>query len=140
MATKENAHHGPALLLPRTGRRPGASRPRLFIATGLDPSTLGSRLAATRARGGDTAAVYRAERVTDELLDLQNRYGLILVVGAEHDPRAKERVSASGLSREIPDIADREVVVAGPRPFRKYVAGALARLAVPRSQVSFTSG
>jgi ferredoxin-NADP reductase len=79
-------------------------------------------------------------RVTEELRDLEARYGLILVVGEEHDPRAKERLSASGLSRQIPDIAERDVVVAGPRQFKRYVGGALSRLAVPRSQIHFKSG
>ncbi|GAA3676462.1 hypothetical protein GCM10022224_045910 [Nonomuraea antimicrobica] len=117
-------------------RLPGATRPALLIATGLDPGSLRERLAGER----DTVAVYRAERATDELRDLEARYRLILVVGDEHDPRVKERVSASGLSREIPDIAEREVVVAGPRPFKRYVAGALSRLAIPRSQIHFKSG
>ncbi|SDK17839.1 hypothetical protein [Nonomuraea jiangxiensis] len=110
------------------------TRPSLLIATGLDPSTLRARLAGA----GDTV-VYRTDRVTDELRELESRYGLILVVGAEHDPRAKERLSASGLSREVPDIAEREVVVAGPRPFKRYVGGALSRLAIPRSQIHFKS-
>ncbi|MEV4169846.1 hypothetical protein [Nonomuraea sp. NPDC049709] len=115
---------------------PHTTRPALLIATGLDPAALRERLASAT----DTVAVYRTERVTDELRDLEARYDLILVVGAEHDPRVKERVSASGLSREIPDIAEREVLVAGPRPFKRYVAGALSRLAVPRSQIHFKSG
>ena len=85
-------------------------------------------------------AVYRTDRATDELRDLESRYGLILIVGEEHDPRAKERVSASGLSRQIPDIAERAVVVAGPRRFKRYVSGALSRLAVPRSQIHFKVG
>ncbi|HEX4818025.1 MAG TPA: hypothetical protein VFV66_35230 [Nonomuraea sp.] len=113
-----------------------ARRGSLLIATGVDPAALRARL----AEAADTVAVYRTERVTDELRDLESRYGLILVVGAEHDPRAKERVSASGLSREIPDIADREVVVAGPRTFKRYVGGALSRLAIPKSQIHFKSG
>ncbi|KAB8193556.1 hypothetical protein FH608_020235 [Nonomuraea phyllanthi] len=113
----------------------GAPRPSLLIATGLDPSALRARLEGA----GDTVAVYRTERATDELRDLAARHGVILVEGAEHDPRAKERLSASGLGREIPDIAEREVVVAGPRPFKRYVSGALSRLAVPRSQIHFKS-
>ncbi|MEV4471012.1 hypothetical protein ACFFR3_28545 [Nonomuraea salmonea] len=116
-------------------RVPGPRRPILLIATGLDPRELGERLAGEP----DTVAVYRTERVTDELRELQSRHGVILVVGAEHDPRVKERVSASGLGREVPDIAEREVVVAGPRRFQRYVGGALSRLAVPRSQVHFRS-
>ncbi|TDC90665.1 hypothetical protein E1292_43395 [Nonomuraea deserti] len=112
------------------------SRPVLLIATGVDPRTLRARL----ARAADTVAVYRTERATDELRDLEADYGLVLVVGREHDPRVKERLSASGLSREIPDIAEREVVVAGPRPFKRYVSGALSRLAVPRSQIRFENG
>ncbi|SEG93574.1 hypothetical protein SAMN05444920_108149 [Nonomuraea solani] len=116
-------------------RVPHTTRPALLIAAGLDPGSLRERLAGET----DTVAVYRTARVTDELRDLEARYGLILVVGDEHDPRAKERVSASGLSREIPDIADREVVVAGPRQFKRYVGGALSRLAVPRSQIRFKS-
>lgn len=115
---------------------PRATRPALLIATGLDPHALRDRLAGE----ADTVAVYRADRATDELRDLESRYRLILVVGEEHDPRAKERLSASGLSREIPDIAEREVVVAGPRRFKRYVAGALSRLAIPRSQIHFKSG
>ncbi|MEO3870603.1 hypothetical protein ABGB18_17465 [Nonomuraea sp. B12E4] len=111
------------------------TRPSLLIATGLDPKALRARLAGA----GDTVAVYRTDRATDELRELEHRYGLILVVGAEHDPRAKERLSASGLSRQIPDIAERDVVVAGPRRFKRYVGGALSRLAVPRSQIHFKS-
>ncbi|MET8868194.1 hypothetical protein ABZW11_35135 [Nonomuraea sp. NPDC004580] len=124
-----------AVMALRSHRVPGRTRPILLIATGLDPRALAERL----AREPDTVAVYRTERVTDELRDLQCRYGVILVVGAEHDPRVKERVSASGLGREVPDIAQREVVVAGPRRFQRYVGGALSRLAVPRSQVHFRS-
>ncbi|MEV4362552.1 hypothetical protein ACWEPL_20990 [Nonomuraea sp. NPDC004186] len=112
-----------------------ATRPTLLIATGLDAAALRERLAGTPG----TVAVYRTERATDELRDLEARYGLILVEGAEHDPRAKERLSASGLSRQIPDIAERDVVVAGPRQFKRYVRGALSRLAVPRSQIHFKS-
>ncbi|NUO56285.1 MAG: hypothetical protein HOV78_06445 [Hamadaea sp.] len=111
-----------------------ATRGRLLIATGMDPDALRARLT------GDTVAVYRTERATDELRDLESRYGLILVTGPEHDPKAKERISASGLSREIPDIAEREVVVAGPRPFTRYVSGALSRLAIPKSQIHFKTG
>jgi hypothetical protein len=102
-----------------------------------------SRVGSLRERlagATDTVAVYRADRATDELRDLERRYSLILVVGDEHDPRVKERVSASGLSREIPDIAEREVVVAGPRRFKRYVGGALSRLAIPKSQIHFKSG
>ncbi|MET7333692.1 hypothetical protein [Nonomuraea sp. NPDC005650] len=111
------------------------TRPTLLIATGLDAAALRERLTGAP----DTVAVYRTERATDELRDLEARYGLILIEGAEHDPRAKERLSASGLSRQIPDIAERDVVVAGPRQFKRYVGGALSRLAVPRSQVHFKS-
>ncbi|MEU1387530.1 MULTISPECIES: hypothetical protein [unclassified Nonomuraea] len=114
------------------------TRGRVLIASGMDPETLRAQL--TGGTGTDTVAVYRAERATSELRDLEARYGLILVTGAEHDPRAKERISASGLSREIPDIAEREVVVEGPRPFTRYVGGALSRLAIPRSQVRFKPG
>jgi hypothetical protein len=110
-----------------------ATRGNVLIATGMDPDALRTRL----TRSTDTVAVYRAERATEELRELEARYGLILVVGQEHDPRAKERVSASGLSREIPDIAEREVIVEGPRPFKRYVRGALSRLAIPRSQIHF---
>lgn len=115
------------------------TRGRVLIASGMDPETLRARLARASTTT-DTVAVYRAERATSELRDLETRYGLILVTGAEHDPRAKERISASGLSREIPDIAEREVVVEGPRPFTRYVGGALSRLAIPRSQVHFKPG
>ncbi|QYC44494.1 hypothetical protein Nocox_34650 [Nonomuraea coxensis DSM 45129] len=111
-----------------------ATRGTLLIATGLDAGALRARL-----DGGDTVAIYRTDRVTDELRDLAARRRLVLVEGAEHDPRAKERISASGLAREIPDLAERDVVVAGPRPFQRYVGGALTRLAVPRSRVRFTS-
>ncbi|MBF8186611.1 hypothetical protein ITP53_12820 [Nonomuraea sp. K274] len=116
---------------------PGPTRPSLLIATGLDPAALRTRLAAPES--ADTVAVYRTAQATDELRDLEARYRLILVVGEEHDPRVKERLSASGLSREIPDIAEREVVVAGPPQFKRYVRGALSRLAIPRSQIHFKS-
>ncbi|MED7930165.1 hypothetical protein SMD20_38450 [Nonomuraea sp. LP-02] len=121
------------------------TRGTLLIATGLDAGALRARLdgdaGGDRDGGGDadTIAIYRTDRVTDELRDLAARHRLVLVEGAEHDPRAKERISASGLAREIPDLAERDVVVAGPRPFQRYVGGALSRLAVPRSQIRFTS-
>jgi hypothetical protein len=108
----------------------------LLIATDLEPGTLRTLLA---DRGQSIVAVYRTERITDELRELQERYGLVLVVGQEHDPRAKERLSASGLSRQVPDIADREVLLAGPRHFTRYVRGALSRLAVPGTQVRTAS-
>ncbi|MDP4502881.1 ferredoxin reductase domain-containing protein [Nonomuraea turcica] len=114
---------------------PHTTRGSLLIATDLDPAALRARLAGTT----DTVAIYRTEHPTDELRDLEARYGLILVVGEEHDPRAKERLSASGLSREIPDIAERDVVVAGPRQFKRYVGGALSRLAIPKSQIHLKS-
>lgn len=104
----------------------------VLIATGLEPGALRRLLA---GKGADTVAVYRTERVDAELLDLHQRYGLVLVVGAEHDPRTKERLSASGLSRQVPDIVEREVILAGPRHFQRYVRGALSRLAVPGAQV-----
>ncbi|MFI9592329.1 hypothetical protein [Nonomuraea sp. NPDC052265] len=122
------------------------TRGRVLIASGMDAETLRARLTGNtgrdtgRSTGADIVAVYRTERASTELRDLEARYGLILVTGAEHDPRAKERISASGLSREIPDIAEREVVVEGPRPFTRYVGGALSRLAIPRSQVHFKPG
>lgn len=125
-----------AVMAVRNHRVADANRPTLLIATGLEPSALRERL----ARADGTVAVYRTDRATQELRDLESLYGLILVVGEEHDPRAKERVSASGLSRQIPDIAEREVVVAGPRHFKRYVSGALSRLAVPRSQIHFKVG
>ncbi|MEV1168422.1 hypothetical protein [Nonomuraea sp. NPDC049784] len=124
-----------AVMAVRSHHVAGTPRPTLLIATGLDPAALRARLEGA----SDTVAVYRIERATDELRDLEARHGLILVEGAEHDPRAKERLSASGLSREIPDIAERDVVVAGPRQFKRYVRGALSRLAVPRSQIHFKS-
>ncbi len=108
----------------------------LLIATDLEPGTLRTLLT---DRGQSIVAVYRTERITDELRELQERYGLVLVVGQEHDPRAKERLSASGLSRQVPDIADREVLLAGPRHFTRYVRGALTRLAVPGTQVRTAS-
>ncbi|MEU6792186.1 hypothetical protein ABZ907_10840 [Nonomuraea wenchangensis] len=123
------------------------TRGTLLIATGLDAGALRARLdggtggdlGGDGAGDADTIAIYRTDRVTDELRDLAARHRLVLVEGAEHDPRAKERISASGLAREIPDLAERDVVVAGPRPFQRYVGGALSRLAVPRSQIRFTS-
>ncbi|MGI5273961.1 hypothetical protein ACQEUU_32825 [Nonomuraea sp. CA-218870] len=108
------------------------TRGTVLIAAGLEPAALRRLLA---GGGADTVAVYRTDRVTAELLDLRDRHGVVLVVGAEHDPRAKERLSASGLSRQVPDIAEREVILAGPRHFQRYVRGALSRLAVPGTQV-----
>jgi hypothetical protein len=129
-----------AVMAVRSHRVPGTGRPVLLIATGLDPRALRERLVPQADAAGDIVAVYRADRVTDELRELESRFGLILVVGDEHDPAVKERVSASGLRRQIPDIAEREVVVAGPRPFKRYVAGALSRLAIPKSQIHFEIG
>ncbi|MFC4007995.1 hypothetical protein ACFOY2_12230 [Nonomuraea purpurea] len=126
---------GAAVMAVLSHQVPQTTRPTLLIATGLSPAAVRARLAAEPG----TVAIYRAERATDELRDLESGHGLILVVGDEHDPRVKERVSASGLKREIPDITERDVVVAGPRHFKRYVGGALSRLAVPRSQIHFRS-
>ncbi|NRQ32672.1 hypothetical protein HII36_12605 [Nonomuraea sp. NN258] len=115
-------------------RVPIRTRGSLVIATGMAPDGLRRLL-----NSGDTVAVYRTEHATHELRELESRYGLVLVVGDEHDPRVKERLSASGLSRQVPDIAERDVLVAGPRRFKQYVGGALSRLAIPRSQIHFKS-
>ncbi|MEV4547676.1 hypothetical protein [Nonomuraea wenchangensis] len=133
--------------LPSRATSATSARGTLLIATGLDAAALRARLDGDAGGdlGGDgdgnadTIAIYRTDQVTDELRDLAARHRLVLVEGAEHDPRAKERISASGLAREIPDLAERDVVVAGPRPFQRYVGGALSRLAVPRSRIRFTS-
>ncbi|MEU8400999.1 hypothetical protein AB0C28_37910 [Nonomuraea sp. NPDC048892] len=129
-----------AVMAVRSHRAPVTGRPVLLIATGLDPRALRERLVPLAGATSDIVAVYRADRATAELRELESRFGLILVVGDEHDPAVKERVSASGLRRQIPDIAEREVVVAGPRQFNRYVAGALSRLAIPKSQIHFEIG
>ncbi|NUR82830.1 MAG: hypothetical protein HOY71_01950 [Nonomuraea sp.] len=114
---------------------PNPVKGAVLIADGLAPARLRRMLA---VQPQDTRVVYRAERATDELRELERSLGVTLVLGAEHDPRAKERLSASGLEREIPDIAQREVIIAGPRTFNRYVRGALRRLAVPKKQVRTT--
>lgn len=83
-----------AVMAVRSHRVPGTGRPVLLIATGLDPRALRERLVPQADAAGDIVAVYRADRVTDELRELESRFGLILVVGDEHDPAVKERVSA----------------------------------------------
>ncbi|MER6947178.1 hypothetical protein ABT294_24390 [Nonomuraea sp. NPDC000554] len=103
----------------------------LLVATGMAPARLRELLVSRE----DLVVVYRTDAATPELRELAARHGLVLVVGQEHDPRAKERLSASGLRRQVPDIARREVLVAGPRPFRRYVRGALSRLSVPATQI-----
>ncbi|MFI6598104.1 hypothetical protein ACIBHX_17750 [Nonomuraea sp. NPDC050536] len=108
-------------------KAPQPARGTVLIAAGIAPERVRRLL-----RDGDTRAIYRAERATPELRELEERYGVRLVLGDEHDPRAKELVSASGLEREIPDIAQREVMIAGPRSFTRYVRGSLRRLAVQR--------
>ncbi|GAA4075176.1 hypothetical protein [Nonomuraea soli] len=97
----------------------------VLIAADIDTARL-ERLLARLPQGAPT--VVRTQRVTAELREIQRRRGLVLVVGDEHDPRVKEQVSASGLARLLPDIGEREVRLAGPRPFRKYVRGALKRI------------
>ncbi|MFD1536503.1 hypothetical protein [Nonomuraea guangzhouensis] len=111
------------------------TRGSLLIVADLEPAGLRDLLA---THTGDTVTVYRTDRVTDELRELEAEHGLVVVAGREHDPRAKERLSASGLSRQVPDIAERTVIVAGPRPFQRYVRGALTRLSVPKAQVRTT--
>lgn len=112
------------------------TRGSLLIVADLEPAGLRDLLA---THTGDTVTVYRTDRVTDELRELEAEHGLVVVAGREHDPRAKERLSASGLSRQVPDIAERTVIVAGPRPFKRYVRGALTRLSVPKAQVRTTT-
>lgn len=102
----------------------------LLIASGTGVG----RMRATLRDAERPVVVYRARdeyeaACAEELRDLAEH--LIVVEGAEHDPRAKELMSASGLSRLVPDVADREVYVTGPRDFARYVRGALARLEVP---------
>lgn len=107
---------------------PAAAKGTLLVAADVEPRRLREMLA---GMPDDTIAVYRTDRHTDELSDLN----VIVVAGDEHDPRAKEQVSVSGLSRRVPDLAEREVVLAGSRPFTRYVRGAVTRLGVPGSRV-----
>ncbi|WP_327089965.1 hypothetical protein OIE66_04935 [Nonomuraea sp. NBC_01738] len=104
------------------------ARGTLLVASGVEPGRVRAMLAELPQ---DTVAVYRTDRPTGELDDL----GVIIVTGAEHDPRAKEKVSTSGLARQVPDLAEREVVLAGPRPFARYVRGAVTRAGVPAARV-----
>ncbi|MEV0586196.1 hypothetical protein [Nonomuraea sp. NPDC050310] len=97
----------------------------VLIAADVDAAELRALLADLPP---DAPALVRTARVTPELRELQARRGVVLVVGEEHDPRAKEQVSASGLSRLLPDITRRKVRLAGPKPFRRYVRGSLRRL------------
>lgn len=108
-----------------------SDRSPLLIASGIAPRRLRSLLATLP---GDTVAVYRTSTVTEEVRELEASHRLVLVVGDEHDPRAKEQVSASGLHRLVPDIGERRVLIAGPRSFRRYVNGALTRLGVKPGQ------
>lgn len=121
--------YGTALVMAvwRRSTRTPAGGP-LLIASGIGIRRLRALLATLP---GDTIAIYRTHEETPELVEL----GITLIVGDEHDPYAKEQISASGLHRLVPDIGDRQVLLVGPRPFRKYVKGALARLAVPREHV-----
>jgi hypothetical protein len=111
---------------------PASTKGSLLIVSGLEPAGLRDLLS---TRTDDTVTVYRTDQVTDELRALKIEHALVLIEGSEHDPHAKERVSASGLRREVPDIAERNVIVAGPRSFQRYVRGALTRLSVPKTQV-----
>jgi hypothetical protein len=97
----------------------------VLIAADIDTARL-KRLLSRMPKSG--LAVVRAQEPTAELRELERIHRLVLVVGDEHDPRVKEQVSASGLSRLLPDISEREVRLAGPRSFRRYVRGALRRI------------
>ncbi|MFI6323793.1 hypothetical protein ACIBG8_40145 [Nonomuraea sp. NPDC050556] len=122
--------YGTALVMAvwrRSTRTPAGGGP-LLIAQGIGPRRLKTLLATLP---NDAIVVYRTQADTGEVRDPR----VTLVVGDEHDPYAKEQVSASGLHRLVPDIGDRQVLLAGPRPFRKYVRGALARLDVPKEHV-----
>ncbi|MBE1562861.1 hypothetical protein [Nonomuraea africana] len=119
--------YGAALAVALWRRRPAQRTGTLLIAEGIGADRIASRVRHPER----TLVLYRARdpREAETARELRARgVPVVLVEGAEHDPRAKEAVSASGLSRLVPDISERRVLVYGPRGFVRYVNGALSKL------------
>ncbi|MGV9309208.1 hypothetical protein ACWDLG_38045 [Nonomuraea sp. NPDC003727] len=119
--------YGAALAVLLWERRPAPSGSTLLIAEGVGAAAIAARV----KDPASTLVLYRARdpREAEQARELRELgVPVVLVEGTEHDPRAKEAVSASGLRRLVPDISQRTVQVYGPRAFVRYVRGALTKL------------
>lgn len=119
--------YGAALAVLLWQHRPEPRTSTLLIAEGVGAATIAARVKDPES----TLVLYRARdpREAQQARELRELgVPVVLVEGTEHDPRAKEAVSASGLRRLVPDISQRKVHVYGPRGFVRYVRGALTKL------------
>lgn len=107
----------------------------LLIAGGIGIAPIRALLEDLPA--GRAVVIYRARRpedlvLRDEIDEIAARTGnrVIYLAGA---PRSK--LSAAGLSRQVPDVAQRDVYICGPAGMVQAVLGSLRRLRVPKRQI-----
>jgi predicted ferric reductase len=111
----------------------------LFIAGGIGITPIRAML---ETMEGDLILIYRVARkedliFRDELERLARRRGIALffVVGDHATPEGRDLLSPSHLRRLIPDIADRDVYLCGPRIMMQLVERHLRRAGVPTAAI-----
>ncbi len=119
------------------------TRPRVaLIAGGIGITPIRALLEELEAAPGELALIYRAiaedELVfRDELDELARERGaqIFYVVGDHRPPQAADLLSAAALIRMVPDIAERDVYLCGPRPMMDHTRRALRAAGVDRGQI-----
>jgi predicted ferric reductase len=120
------------------------SRPRIaLIAGGAGISPIRALLEDMPGRPGEISVIYRAAHAggvlfRDELDELSRRRGADLhyVLG---DQPPDEVLSSEHLLELVPDIAERDVFVCGPRSMTEATRASLRRAGVPAGQITCES-
>jgi ferredoxin-NADP reductase/DMSO/TMAO reductase YedYZ heme-binding membrane subunit len=92
--------------------------------------------------GVDVEVVLRGSRPDDLVLRDEIAADVARRAGYLHErvgPRERVRLDATTLTRLIPDIADRDVYVCGPEPFRETFLATAQQAGVPRLQLHHES-
>jgi ferredoxin-NADP reductase len=113
-----------------------------LIAGGVGITPIRALLEEMPGQPGDLALIYRAVRqedviFRDELEQLARARGAALhyVVGEHGVPGNERLLSTDHLRALLPDLAEREVYLCGPRGMMRATEAAARRLGVPRARI-----